>query len=360
MASRTTVADNASTKMKGVDANTVTPAAGFSPDFASNFSGTTGWLLPNFQIGSGFVSGGESVVNTPQATDNNQFSATLNKIKGTHNFAFGASYISSVFSSPLAFDTVSFANNQTSDGNGVGGFPSHPPCWEFPMRQPAQCQRENPPGGLFSAFFQDSWKATPKLTVNYGVRYDLTLIPPYGTKDTFDEQGGIETGDFDFSERQLRVAVPASALHCTRTCTVYSPALCSMLPVTCGCDPATQTCLPPGTLPPHVVVDPRGTHFSQYVHQYWATPWVCLSCGEKASLRGGAGIVYDNWAAVSQMSQNIEGDWPGIGQLIATNLNVPGGSTTDANGRPIVTLRTHSLEVAPLVCRRPRRSMLAA
>ena len=103
--SRTTVADNATTKLKGVDANTVTPAAGFSPDFASNFSGTDGWLLPDLDLGNGIAHGGESIVNTPQATDNNQVSATLNKIKGTHSFAVGANYISSVFSSPLAFDS---------------------------------------------------------------------------------------------------------------------------------------------------------------------------------------------------------------------------------------------------------------
>ena len=55
------------------------------------------------------------------------------------------------------------------------------------------------PGGLFSAFFQDSWKATPHLTLNYGLRYDLTLIPPYGTQATIGLQGGIETGDVNFA-----------------------------------------------------------------------------------------------------------------------------------------------------------------
>jgi len=55
-------------------------------------------------------------------------------------------------------------------------------------------------------------------------------------------------------------------------------------------------------------------------------------------LRGAAGIVYDNWAAVSQMAQNIEGQniegaWPDIGQLIANNLNQP--STTSAT--PTIT-----------------------
>ena len=77
----------------------------------------------------------------------------------------------------------------------------------------------------------------------------------------------------------------------------------------------------------------------------------------KRSCAEAAGLVYDNWAAVSQMSQNIEGDWPGIGQLIATNLNVPGGSTHRRQWPSVVTLKIRSREVAPLVYRRPRHSV---
>jgi hypothetical protein len=336
--SRTTVADNATTKLKGVDANTVTPAAGFSPDFASNFSGTDGWLLPDLDLGNGIAHGGESIVNTPQATDNNQVSATLNKIKGTHSFAVGANYISSVFSSPLAFDSVTFNNNQTSDGNGIGGFSLASALLGVPdSANRRNVNEKTRPGGLFSAFFQDSWKATSKLTVNYGVRYDLTLIPPYGTKDTFGQQGGIETGDPNFSDGTYVLQFPPPP------CTVrgFAPCIPSIMLDASGnpvaCDPATQTCLPPGTLPPHVVVDPRGRISHNTYTNIGPHLGFAYRIGENTVLRGGAGIVYDNWAAVSQMSQNIEGDWPGIGQLIATNLNVPGGSTTDANGRPIVT-----------------------
>ena len=54
------------------------------------------------------------------------------------------------------------------------------------------------PGGLLSAFLQDSWKATPRLTLNYGLRYDYPFLPAYGTNATIGKQGGIETGDMDF------------------------------------------------------------------------------------------------------------------------------------------------------------------
>ena len=40
---------------------------------------------------------------------------------------------------------------------------------------------------------------TKNLTVNYGVRYDRSVIPAYGTQASVGLQGSIETGDFDFN-----------------------------------------------------------------------------------------------------------------------------------------------------------------
>jgi hypothetical protein len=334
--SRTTVSDNAYTKFKTNTASII-QAAGFAPGLASNFSGTSGWLLPNYQLGNNYVSGGESVVLTPQATDNNQVSVTINKLKGTHTFTVGANYISSVFSSPLSFDTVGFANGQTGDGNGNGGFSVASALIGVPdSANRRDVDEKTRPGGLFSAFFQDSWKATSKLTLNYGIRYDLTLIPPYGTKDTIDKQGGIETGDFDFSNGTYVLQHPPPP------CTVrgHAPCIPSIMLDAQGnavaCDPATQPCLPAGTLPPHVVVDPRGRISHNTYTNLGPHLGFAYRATEKTVVRGGAGIVYDNWAAVSQMSQNIEGDWPGIGQLIANNLNKPGGPTAPT-GIPTAT-----------------------
>jgi hypothetical protein len=334
--SRTTVSDNARTKFK-TDTTSIIQAAGFAQGFASNFSGTPGWLLPDFQLGNSYVDGGESVVLTPQATDNTQVSGTVNKLKGSHTFTFGANYVSSLFSSPLSYDSVGFANGQTGDGNGKAGFSVATALIGVPdSANRRDVDERTRPGGLFSAFFQDSWKATPRLTVNYGIRYDLTLIPPYGTKDTIDKQGGIETGDFDFSNGTYVLQYPPPP------CSVrgHAPCIPSIMLDSSGiavaCDPASQQCLPPGTLPPHVVVDPRGRISHNTFTNIGPHLGFAYRATEKTVVRGGAGIVYDNWAAVSQMSQNIEGDWPGIGQLIANNLNVPGGATAP-KGTPTAT-----------------------
>jgi hypothetical protein len=46
---------------------------------------------------------------------------------------------------------------------------------------------------------------------------------------------------------------------------------------------------------------------------------------DKTALRMGYGRFYDNWNAIIQLAQNYEGAWPDVGQLLANNLNHPGG-----------------------------------
>ena len=336
--SRTTVSDDSDTRMHGIDGAAVAQAAGFSPSLNCNFAGKAACLLPGINFANGYKeTGGENFNYTYQGTDNNQFSVTVNHLKGNHTFSVGGGYITNVFSSPIGFDTVSFASTQTNNASNVGGFSIASALIGVPNgANRRDVDERTRPGGLLNGFFQDSWKALPRLTINYGLRYDLTLIPPYGTKATFAKQGGIETGDFDFSNGTYVLQYPPPP------CAVRGQAPCipSIMLDASGnaiaCNPATQACLPPGTLPPHVVVDGRGHIAHNTFTNVGPHFGFAYRAGDKTVIRGGTAIVYDNWAAVSQMSQNIEGDWPGIGQLIADNLNVPGGSTAP-NGPPTAT-----------------------
>ena len=50
---------------------------------------------------------------------------------------------------------------------------------------------------------------------------------------------------------------------------------------------------------------------------------VAYKVDDKTAVHAAFGIVYDNWAAVTQLVQNAEGSWPDIGQLSLPQTNVP-------------------------------------
>jgi len=305
---RTTNQDNASTLFTNPPAGLV-DTVGFSKSFVGGFTAAGGGtLIPSPGI-SGYASGGENITNVPKATDSHQVSGTLTKIVRNHTVKFGGGFTSNKFESPLSYDSLGFAGGQTGNPQAPDKFPGDPLA-SFLLNVPDGANRRNVhettrPGGLMSLFIQDSWKTTPKLTLNFGLRYDRTFIPPYGTNATIGQQGGIETGDYDFSNGTY---------------------VLQKLPPPCSVR-GFAPCIPGnGTLPAHVVVDSRGKIAHDTLTNFGPRIGFAYRLGGRTVVRGAAGIVYDNWAAVSQMAQNIEGAWPDIGQLIANNLNQPSAS----------------------------------
>jgi len=326
---RTTGQDNSATRFQHLDAATVNGAVGFANSFVNGFAGVGGGpLIPSPGI-SGYANGGEIIQNDPRATDSHQVSANLTKILGNHTLAFGGGYITSRFASPISYPQMGFATGSTADPESdLNADPQNKgnALASFLLNVPDNANRRNVNektrlGGVMSAFIQDSWKATPRLTVNAGLRYDVTFIPPYGTSDTIGQQGGIETGDPDFSNGTYvlqKVPPPCSVRG-------FAP---------CIPDIAGQ---PPGTLPDHVVVDPRGKIPHNTYTNFGPHFGLAYRLGDKTVVRGAFGVVYDNWAAVSQMAQNIEGSWPDIGQLISQNLYSPSVSGSTCACTPTVT-----------------------
>jgi Carboxypeptidase regulatory-like domain len=105
-------------------------------------------------------------------------------IRGSHQLGFGAYYSHSVFnanSNVAANPTFTFNGNRTStipgvpDGTGLAlsdfllGLPSGFSAGTKSFLYPRQT--------YFSAYVQDSWKATSHLTVNYGIRWEPFIAP---------------------------------------------------------------------------------------------------------------------------------------------------------------------------------------
>jgi hypothetical protein len=84
-------------------------------------------------------------------------------------------------------------------------------------------------------------------------------------------------------------------------------------------------CIPgDGTLPAHVVVAPGGKLLHNTATNIGPRLGLAYRLGTNTAIRSGFGIVYDNWAAVSQYALNAgSGSWPNIGQLQANNINTP-------------------------------------
>jgi hypothetical protein len=296
--------NNGSTVATGISSADIT-ALGFAPSFGGNFIATP-LLLPGLGIaGYNNPIPGTSDTLDPKFTDVWQYKANVSKIIGSHTVRFGGEMNSNTFESIYANSNVGFAYQQT--GNPENSSQPGNSMASFLLNVPDNAGRRNVHettrwGGVMGFYVQDSWKAMPRLTVNLGLRYDRTFQPPYGTTATIGQNGGIETGEDDFSNGTYVI---------------------QKLPPPCS-SRGHAPCIPgDGTLPAHVVVSPTGKIYHDTTTNWAPRVGLAYRLSDTFAVRSGFGIFYDNWAAVTQTAQNYEGDWPDIGQQLAQNLNVP-------------------------------------
>jgi hypothetical protein len=275
---------------------------GLSSNFASNFQGGVGPYVPGMGA-SGYLGGsGQSAQDTRYA-DDWMFGGNYTKIIGKQTLKMGATFSTNNTRSPIYNTSESFAATQTQNpASGVGGnsFAS------FLLGLPDSASRRNVletehGGWVNGAYFQDEFKISSKLTLNLGLRYDVTLWPIYGNPPAPDAY----VGDIDLNNGTYILA--------------NVPGACS----------ATQgfPCIPGGTLPDHVVVTTHSNHsiYSNDHSNWQPRVGAAYRVSDKTAVRMGYGRFYDNWNSIIQLAQNYEGTWPDVGQLIANNLNHPGG-----------------------------------
>jgi hypothetical protein len=125
-----------------------------------------------------------------QKTNQFQWSDALSISRGAHQIKFGAEVRAPIRNTyldvPATRGSFNFDGNRTSNPNPPAGAPATGVgVADFLLGYPSGAQLTNlfvvdQRLRMYSGFFQDDWKVTPRLTVNLGLRYDYATWPYEG------------------------------------------------------------------------------------------------------------------------------------------------------------------------------------
>lgn len=272
-------------------------AGGFSTDFTCGFTGgPRSCYIPSLNI-PGFASFGEGYSENPTA-NYYTWKGNFSKVFGKHFVSLGTEFNRNLFSSPNNGESVGFSSFQTSNletsagGNALAS---------FLLGVPDNASKTNTfialaPQWIDGFYVQDQWKASERLTVNVGLRYDVSTWPLFFS----DNHGHTYAGDLDL--RNGTYILESAPPPCTQT--------------------NAPPCIPGnGTLPAHVVLAPNKRIFHTSYDNVQPRFGLAYRVGEKTAIHASFGRFFDNWAYILETAQNLHGDWPSTGQLLAQNLN---------------------------------------
>jgi hypothetical protein len=249
-----------------------------------------------------------------------QFGGTFSKIVGKHTIKIGGDIETNHFHSPIGYDTESFSQTQTAGlgtNQGVGGNSWASLLLGVPGGASLRNVNEVAQGGwMDAAFIQDQWKATPRLTVNAGLRYDLRLWPIYGAgKDLYTGDANAVTGQYILTALPPNCSGTVGAPCLPNGTFVGSPA---------AGDTVSQSPDPngPGQLPQYVSV--AGSNHAILKNDFgdWSGRLgLAYRLTDKTVLRAGYGRFYDMWGGITQLAQNFGGNWPAVATINNPSLN---------------------------------------
>lgn len=147
-----------------------TPKLGITTGLPSNHTG-----VPNIDIGGGFTIGNDYEGELPQVGSTYSFTDNFSKTVGSHSLKFGADFRIQHFDQTLYYNVNGFFSYSGGSENDLGasnlfgnyllGLPD-----EYSQGSP---QTENIRANALYLYAQDSYKITPTLVMNYGLRWEL-------------------------------------------------------------------------------------------------------------------------------------------------------------------------------------------
>ena len=289
---RTTLQANADAET--VKPQSLWPTGGFTPLFAADYA--VGPLNPGLQI-AGYL-GWSDTLDEHHVTNTYQFKGNYSLIHGRHTIKAGADFQTNNGGGPFSQCWIDFGSSQTANpesasgtGNALASMLMSVP-WGGSLRN---TPITNHNGWIDGFYVQDQWKATTKLTVNIGFRYDITFNPIFGDTKT----GNQFVDDLDLNNGTY---------------------ILEKMPPACS---ATQgvPCIPGGTLPAHVVLTPyKNGQIMQNAYDNWqGRLGFAYRLGSKNVIRAAYGRFYDSWSGQLSTNQAWSGTWPSEGELLAAD-----------------------------------------
>ena len=147
------------------------PASGITPGLGATHEG-----VPFIALSGGFNIGNNSEGELPQIGNSFQWSDSISKVAGSHTFKFGADVRRLRFDQTLYYNvngSFSFNAGGTNDVGSDNIFPDYLLGLPNGYGQ-GSAQVENVRSTAVYLFAQDSWKLRKNLTLNYGLRWELT------------------------------------------------------------------------------------------------------------------------------------------------------------------------------------------
>jgi hypothetical protein len=259
--------------------------------FASYFynHGVFGGLrVPSIQVGENYIAG-TNYVGKLHYSNIWEYRGDYSKTVGRHNFRTGASLATDGWEQPFYGSEADFAQTQTQNGNldpNTGDAMA-----SMVLGVPDYAEVDNVysllhGGKIIGGYFQDQWRVTDKLTINWGVRYDLTVNPRQGKASN----GSNITGNFDFSNGTYILQNPAPACSSSQG----------------------APCIPPGTDLTHITIAKNGKINNDNYDNFQPRIGFAYRLTPGTVMHGGYGRFFDNWAGLTENQSNYTQLWPNV------------------------------------------------
>ena len=253
--------------------------------------------------------------------DDWQFGGSFSKIIGRHTIKAGADFETNNFTSPIAYSNEDFSVNQTSSlgASSTGGNSWASLLLGVPSAGGYRNIFEKVWGGWIDGIYvEDQFKATPKLTINIGFRNDMVWTPIYGTHKGGD--GDYYTGNANPVTGQYQL----NALPPVCTATQGAPCIPNGI-YTASSMPGT------GQLPANAYVSKSLRVVKNSLADWAPRLGLAYRLNDKTVIRAAYSRFYDEWADITQLSQNFGGNWPAVNTIQNNGLNTANPTVSAAD-----------------------------